>query len=299
MNIDVKTGNYIVDEVATLNLSGNVIPESWYHTIVNDKGKVNCLAIHILADIVYWYRPKENSDEITLSVSFTKKFHDDNYLQRSYDQLAEKFNISKKQARDAIVFLEGLGVIARHFRTIQSVNGPLANVLFIELVPEVLKALTYPTTDNGIYRNVDTSLPKYDGVSTNSDTPLSQNEETYTETTTKTTANITTTALEADKQTVVVDDIKKVFGDCGLSERDIMSIAMISGYDIGRCKKAKAVLDQQTNGINNVAGWLIKAIREDYQPVRIKPAKRENFFHNFHEREYDMDELERKLLSRG
>ena len=57
MNIIVKTGNPIVDEIATLNLSGNIIPESWYHTIVNDKGKVNCLAIHILADIVYWYRP--------------------------------------------------------------------------------------------------------------------------------------------------------------------------------------------------------------------------------------------------
>lgn len=299
MNIIVKTGNPIVDEIATLNLSGNIIPESWYHTIVNDKGKVNCLAIHILADIVYWYRPTENRDETTFSVSFSKKFHDADYLQRSYDQLAEKFNISKKQARNAIVFLEGLGVIVRHFRTIQSVNGPLANVLFIELVPEVLKVLTYPTTDNGIYRNVDTSLSKYDGVSTNSDTHLSQNNETYTETTTKTTANITTTSLEADEHTVVVDEIKKVFGDYGLSERDILSIAIISEYDIGKCKKAKAVLDQQTSGINNVAGWLIKAIREDYQPVRIKPAKRKNSFHNFHEREYDMDELERELLLRG
>ena len=73
MMIQTRTGNPIVDAVATLNITGNVIPEAWYHTIVNEKGKVNCLAIHILADIVYWYRPTENRDETTLSVTYTKK----------------------------------------------------------------------------------------------------------------------------------------------------------------------------------------------------------------------------------
>ena len=114
MMIQTRTGNPIVDAVATLNITGNVIPEAWYHTIVNEKGKVNCLAIHILADIVYWYRPTENRDETTLSVTYTKKFHDDDYLQRSYEQLMDKFNISRKQAYDAIVMLESLGVIRRH-----------------------------------------------------------------------------------------------------------------------------------------------------------------------------------------
>ena len=145
--IAIKTGNPIVDEIATLNISGNVIPEAWYHTITNGNGKVNCLAIHILADIVYWYRPTEHRDETTLSVTYTKKFHDDDYLQRSYDQLMQKFNISKKQAYDAVVALEKLGVIKRHFKTIYTSNIPLANVMFIELIPEVLKSLTFP----GIY----------------------------------------------------------------------------------------------------------------------------------------------------
>ena len=71
-NITLKTGNPIVDEVATLNITGNVIPHAWYYTIVNEKGKVNYLAINILADIVYWYRPTEHRDETTLSVSYTK-----------------------------------------------------------------------------------------------------------------------------------------------------------------------------------------------------------------------------------
>ena len=101
--ITITSGNPIVDQVATMNLTGNIIPESWYHTIINENGKTNTLAILILADIVYWYRPTEERDETTLSVSYSKKFHDEDYLQRSYEQLMEKFNISKRQARDALI----------------------------------------------------------------------------------------------------------------------------------------------------------------------------------------------------
>ena len=94
-SIKQTTQNPIVDTVGKMNLTGNVIPESWYHTIKNKNGKVNPLAILILSDIVYWYRPTEIRDEATLSVSYSKKFHDDNYLQRSYEQLMDKFNIFK------------------------------------------------------------------------------------------------------------------------------------------------------------------------------------------------------------
>ena len=54
MNYKITTGNEAVDAVGRMNLTGNVIPESWYLTITNDKGKVNPLAILILSDIVYW-----------------------------------------------------------------------------------------------------------------------------------------------------------------------------------------------------------------------------------------------------
>ena len=94
--ITITSGNPIVDQVATMNLTGNIIPESWYHTIINENGKTNTLAILILADIVYWYRPTEERDETTLSVSYSKKFHDEDYLQRSYEQLMEKFPRAKK-----------------------------------------------------------------------------------------------------------------------------------------------------------------------------------------------------------
>ena len=54
MMIQTRTGNPIVDAVSTLNITGNVIPEAWYHTIVNEKGKVNCLARKISAGTLSW-----------------------------------------------------------------------------------------------------------------------------------------------------------------------------------------------------------------------------------------------------
>ena len=74
MMIQTRTGSPIVDAVATLNITGNVIPEAWYHTIVNEKGKVNCLAIHILADIVYWYRPTETETKLLSLLPIPRNF---------------------------------------------------------------------------------------------------------------------------------------------------------------------------------------------------------------------------------
>ena len=80
VQINTKTGNKIVDEIGQMNFQGNVIPETWYSTVVNSKGNVNCLAIIILADIVYWYRPSEIRSESGLLVNYKKKFNDDFYL---------------------------------------------------------------------------------------------------------------------------------------------------------------------------------------------------------------------------
>ena len=51
-----STGNPIVDEVGTMNFTGNVIPMVWFKTIRYPNGAPHNNAIHILADIVYWYR---------------------------------------------------------------------------------------------------------------------------------------------------------------------------------------------------------------------------------------------------
>ncbi|MBQ8986397.1 MAG: hypothetical protein IJ100_04025, partial [Lachnospiraceae bacterium] len=92
--ICMKTENDIVNKVGKMRFSGNVIPEVWYKTIVSSNGRVNLLAINILADIVYWYRPMETRDEMTGDVTWKKKFADDDYLQRNYSKICEKYNVS-------------------------------------------------------------------------------------------------------------------------------------------------------------------------------------------------------------
>ena len=73
-----STGNEIVDENAKLNISGNIIPQVWYRTIIRESGKPNLTAIIILADIVYWYKPTEIRDEGTGQViGVRKKFKSD------------------------------------------------------------------------------------------------------------------------------------------------------------------------------------------------------------------------------
>ncbi len=145
-----STGNAIVDENAKLNISGNVIPQMWYRTIVRESGKPNLTAIIILADIVYWYKPTEIRDENSGQITAVKKKFKADLLQRSYQQISEQFGISKKEATNAVIFLEKLGVVKRIFRTV-TINGLVVNnVLYLELNVSRLRELTYPM-ENNIY----------------------------------------------------------------------------------------------------------------------------------------------------
>lgn len=139
-----STGNIIVDEYAKLSITGNIIPQMWYRTVVRDSGKPNLTAIVILADICYWYKPTEIRDENTGQIIAVKKKFKSDLLQRSYQQISEQFGISKKEATNAIVFLEKMGVVKRVFRTV-TINGlVLNNVLYLELVVNKLREITYP-----------------------------------------------------------------------------------------------------------------------------------------------------------
>lgn len=149
------TGNEIVDEMATIQITGNVIPQIWYRKILKETGKPDLLAITLLSDIVYWYRPVEERDEATGQlIGYRKRFKDD-LLQRSYDSFAEQFGENKRAVRDAIARLEALGVIRRDLRTVVTASGVRCNnVLYIELIPDKLYELTHerartePMTEN-------------------------------------------------------------------------------------------------------------------------------------------------------
>ena len=290
--ICMKTENDIVNKVGKMRFSGNVIPEAWYKTIVSSNGRVNLLAISILADIVYWYRPMEIRDEMTGDVTWKKKFADDDYLQRNYSKICEKYNVSTKQAREALIVLETLGVVKRHFRTIETEMGKCPNVMYIELIPETLYKLTYPEPTD---ESVKTSFPSDKEVFTKKETCPSPEVRTNTKNTTETTTKTTTTARARD----VVDQAMEIFAPLRLSKDNIRAIVREAEYDIDRCIKAKAEYDAYRTPIGNATGLLISFVRGNYpkQP-RIPPAM--NSFNNFSMQIYTpemIDALEEELLS--
>jgi len=141
----ITSGNAAVDNMGKINISGNVIPQMWYRTIIKDNGKPHLLAVTVLADIVYWYRPSEVRDEGTGQVTGWKKRFKGDMLQKTYQQYSDLFGESKRSIKAAFDRLEGLGVIKRFFRNVTCQSGlVLNNVMFVGLDTDILYKLTYP-----------------------------------------------------------------------------------------------------------------------------------------------------------
>jgi hypothetical protein len=165
--------------IGGLNIEGNIIPLEWFQSLKLSNGKPDTNAVIILSDIVYWYRPttvrNEQSGRI---IGYKKKFKSD-LLQRGYKEYEELFGLSSKQSREAIIRLENLGLIKRVFRTIISGGTKYSNVMFIQIFPKKIKAITNQFTEGGY-------LHKRKEVFTSVEGGGSIEVNTYTDTTTNT-----------------------------------------------------------------------------------------------------------------
>ena len=168
-----------VNKMYDFEPKGNIIDNNWFKTIQRN-GKADLIAINILADIVYWYRPTIIRDEATgNNISFKKKFAAD-LLQRSYESYAKQFGLSKRQVTDAITRLDEIGVVKKVFRNIRTKTGMfISNVLYLQLDYNKLQSLSSPT-------NV------FSGdISRKKEIPITQDDDTYTKITTQTTTQTT------------------------------------------------------------------------------------------------------------
>ncbi len=138
-----KTGNPTVDRMGCMKLTGYVIPISWYRTIRKPNGRSNLAAVLILADIVYWYRAVEVRDEMVGRFIIREKLQTD-ILQRSCQELADQFGLTRRGVRNTITELEQMGVIRRISQTQGLDSRASSDVLFLELNMDVLMKLTYP-----------------------------------------------------------------------------------------------------------------------------------------------------------
>ncbi|MED0889012.1 DnaD domain protein [Bacillus mycoides] len=131
----------IVTEIGGLNFKGNVVDHEWFNYITFSNGKPHIVAIMVLSEIVYWYRPTVIRDEYTGKVTYKKKFRSDK-LQKSYQQLAETFGFSKIQVKRACDLLVNMSLIEIEFRTIIVNEITLNNVMFVEPKVNEIKSIS-------------------------------------------------------------------------------------------------------------------------------------------------------------
>lgn len=111
--------------------------------------------------------------------------------------------------------------------------------------------------------------------------------------------------ISSDQLDDFVDDMRDFISE-NIKTRDLKAIAKAADYDIDKIRTAYEKA-QKAGNIENIVGWIIAAIKNGYSdPVskndagtgRKENRKPRNNFHNFSERDYDMDELEERLLKR-
>lgn len=129
--------NPIVEAFGLLNITGDIVPPEFYQSIKFDNGKPDLLAILILANVVYWYRPlKPRDDRTGRPLEWRQKFAGEK-LQRTYEQWAEIYGATERQARDACNRLKTKSLLE-----ITCKPNPLGGTFtFFEPVHDAIKSL--------------------------------------------------------------------------------------------------------------------------------------------------------------
>ena len=104
-----------VSQVSNLPFNGNIVPPSFFRKIritTKNGSKPDMLGANLLSDILYWYRSSNVHDDNGKIVGIKKKFQGD-YLQRTYKQVADLFDICRQTAKRVIDRLVEAGLLRR------------------------------------------------------------------------------------------------------------------------------------------------------------------------------------------
>lgn len=188
----MKSGCQVVDQIGELEIVGNIVPHLWYKNITFSSGKAHFVAIALLADIVYWYRPTMIRDDSGMIKGARTKFKGD-MIQKSYQAFADTYGFTKRQVKDAIDILVDHHLLVREFRTISSSSIILSNVMYVQPIAENVKrvmnerctvselvSICPPVTPERT-----TSSPSKEGLSHQGEGAPEVEEGTYTESTSK------------------------------------------------------------------------------------------------------------------
>lgn len=203
---DAANFNPVCKSMLNFQLTGNVTPISWYGHILTNSGKPDVVAITILSDIMYWYKPTLVRDEISgdlIEIKQKFKFHQ---LQKTYQEYSDLFGFSKKRVKEAFDNLESKKLVIRDFKDIRTKTGlRLINVMFVEPVLEnidkISNKIRTPLKSGGPPPQKGRDLPsKKQGTSSEKNTPhhtkknrVVPQENGYTNTENTPSENTTTT----------------------------------------------------------------------------------------------------------
>ena len=102
---------------------------------------------------------------------------------------------------------------------------------------------------------------------------------------------------EDEKFEFEVDIKSNILGSYKLPITDIRALCAAAEYDIERLQYAADRLSEQTGTINNVTGWLLSCIKNEYSAVTSRKGKTKSpAFNSFPQREYSADEMEQLEL---
>ena len=100
--------------------------------------------------------------------------------------------------------------------------------------------------------------------------------------------------VKKEKQSVgLIKKVKVILFEENINELEAKKILDTAKGDINIIKE-KYGIAKVTPKIEGIVGWMIKAIKENYQAPKSKIKNGD--FNNYEQRDYDFDELERKLL---
>lgn len=152
--------NEKVKSLVGIDFVWNIIPSTWYAWILRDtswfdKGKwkitVDLIAINLLSEILYWYRPCFVRDE-EMKQDVAKQKISWDLLQKNYKQLEEKFWLTTKQIRDWLITLEKNNLITRVFADVSYDIWVIRKVMYIDInVEKIIDISSRIPTEEDFY----------------------------------------------------------------------------------------------------------------------------------------------------
>lgn len=137
-----------VEAMRNVTLFGSVIPLAWRSWIRRDNGRVYPVAKDLLAEIVYWHKPRPVEDKKRQIIGWRRAFKADK-LQKSYEDLANDLGYTKRQIADAAKWLESHYLVSLEFRTVNINGHKLGNVLFWNINVPLITAISFNAPEEG------------------------------------------------------------------------------------------------------------------------------------------------------